>query len=592
MNLQFPNLLASAVMGADLCDSNATVPSSAASALRTMRTYRKARVVLDSMFAGVSLPPQHRDPDIDTAEVDPVLLMNMARMSYGDMLESAARLRASRHCACEELPSLRSASRVFPRLLIDSYLIACWTSAHAEWLSLRMDADRLARRQHMNANHLSVPGPNMHLVPYAITALPDLGGLFERRVPCKTASKSAVAMTALLNRCTNAGSRGWHSTLNEALSDSDGCTKIMFNVMAATCTGMHPMVHPVNRPCWEERMRIHRVLSTLDAKALLSDSETASKETARMYTAVILSNMPATREAMLAAGHPAGHLVVSPFELPPVALVAAMTQMLRAARQLCACQPVMPSAKWVAHGLLVSLNAENKKRKAANKNKAATVPIVYASSWLGRSQPLCVKGQRLIEAATAIFFQSFKSEFLPMWYYQSTQGHRVSRLDRAQHKELHTNNPALVLCRTLPDEESLRVQRRALRDQRFGIMTLGQAFELLGISKPPASEKGGCDIMEMNACDAAKILTLARVSSGTARLVAYNLGAGTRRLQVDAVCDRLMQPRLPGETDDQAVARLPKTSTHMMLCVECRRVANACQIGAGKDCTFNEIGAI
>jgi hypothetical protein len=73
--------------------------------------------------------------------------------------------------------------------------------------------------------------------------------------------------------------------------------------------------------------------------------------------------------------------------------------------------------------------------------------------------------------------------------------------------------------------------------------------------------------------------------------VAYNLGANTRRMQVDAVCARLMQPRKPGETDEEAIARLPKTATHMMLCVECRRVANACQNGSGKDVTFNELGA-
>jgi hypothetical protein len=535
-----------------------------------------------------------REPDIDPQDIDPVMLMNMTRMSYGDMLESAARLRASRHCSCDELPSnpvgFRRLNSVFPRLMVDSYLIACWTSGHAEWLSLRTDADRIARSVNARADTILVPNANINLVEYAITTLPDLGGLFERRVPCKTASKPAAAMTALLNRCTNAGSRGWDSTLNEALADSTGCTKVMFNVVAATCTGMHPMIHPGNRPCWEERMRIHRLLCTLDAKTLLSDSGSASKETARMYTAVILSNMPATREAMLAAGHPAGHLVVSPFELPPVALVAAMTQMLRATRRLLICQTNLPNAKWFAHGVLTSLNEENKKRKGSSKSKASTVPIVYTNSWLGRSQPLCVKGQRLIEAASSVFFQSFKSEFLPMWYYQSTRGHRVSRLDRAQHNELHVNNPALALCRALPDAESLRIQSLTLQDKRFGIMTLGQAASLLGISKTNASGKGCCDMLDLGAEEAAKVLTMARVSSGAAHLVAYNLGERTRRMQVDAVCARLMQPREPGETDEQAVARLPKTATHMMLCVECRRVANACQNGSGKDCSFNEIG--
>lgn len=589
VNLQFPCLLASADMGSDLFDCNVIVPVSPGSAFRTMRTFRRARVVLDSVLEGTALPPLSKKPTIDCGDVDQVMLMNMTRMSYGDMLESATRLRASRHCTCDELPVHPNSIRVFARLMVDSYLIACWTSAHAEWMDAQSNADRIARKLKMNPNHLSVPISNMHLIPYAVSTMPDLGGLIERRTPCKTASRSAVAMTALLTRCTNAGCRGWDLTLRDALLDSNGCTKIIFNVMAAACTGMHTLVHPQNRPCWEDRMRTYRLLCTLDAKTLLTGSGLASKEAVRMYTAMIMSNMPATREAMLAAGHPAGRLVVSPFEMPPIWLVAAMTQLMREARRQCVIQPVMSTVAWFARGLLTSLSEDQKKRKVCTKSRSSPVAVAYHSSWLGRSQPLCVKGRRLVEAATFVLFQTFKSEFLPMWYYQSTQGHRVSRLDLTQHQELHTNNPVVVLCRALSNAQSLHVQRLALRDRRFGIMTLKQAVSLLGTQR---ESENTCDILDMEAKDAAKLLMMARVSAGAAQLVAYNLGEHTRRMQVNAVCRRLMQPRLSGETDEQAISRLPKTATHLMLCVECRRVANACQDGSGKDCTFNEIGAI
>lgn len=371
--------------------------------------------------------------------------------------------------------------------------------------------------------------------------------------------------------------------LDDAFQDTNGCAKILFGVMASTCTGMHPLVHPANRPCWADRMRIYRFLCALDAKTLITGSCLASKEAMRMYTAMILSNMPATREAMLAARHPAGCLVASPFELPPVALVGGMTQLVRAARRQCVTLSVMPTVTCVARALVASLIDEQRKRKNQPTKKRSAVAIFYNISWLGRSQPLCVKGKGLVEAANSVFFQTFRSDFLPMWYHQSAAGHRVSRLDLAQHQELHGNNPALVLCRALPDTESLRVQRLVLSGNLFGVMTLRQAAALCGTE--------AVDIMDMGAEDAAKMLTMARVSAQAAQVLAYNLGAQTRRMQVDAVCRRLMQPRCAGETDEQAISRLPKTATHLMLCVACRRVANACQDGSGKDCAFNEIGA-
>lgn len=208
VNVRFPKLLASADMGMDLFDCNVTVPASVRSGLRTMRTFRRARVVLDSVLDETALPPLPEEPAGECDDVDRVMLMNMVRMSYGEMLESATRLRASGHCTCDELPVHPNSLRVFPRLMMDSYLIACWTSAHAEWLDTLVATDGLARELCLTENELSVPTAQMHMVPYAVSTLPDFGALLERRTVCKTVSSSASAMAALLTRCTNAGSRG------------------------------------------------------------------------------------------------------------------------------------------------------------------------------------------------------------------------------------------------------------------------------------------------------------------------------------------------------------------------------------------------
>ena len=208
VNQQFPRLLASADMTANLFDCKVTVPVNPFSALRSMATFRRARGVLDRVMSGASLPPLCGEPTVDCRKIDQVTLMNMTRMSYGDMLESATRLRASRYCSEDELPSPPHSRRLLSRLMVDSYLIACWTSAHAEWVDAKHRKDNLASHSHLEPHDLPIATPGMYTVPYAVTAQPDLGGLLEHRTPCQTASSTTVAMMAVLSRCTNAGSRG------------------------------------------------------------------------------------------------------------------------------------------------------------------------------------------------------------------------------------------------------------------------------------------------------------------------------------------------------------------------------------------------
>jgi hypothetical protein len=336
---------------------------------------------------------------------------------------------------------------------------------------------------------------------------------------------------------------------------------------------------------------MYRLLCTFDSKLLVSESGSISKEIVRLYTAVLLSNMPATRQAMWEAKHPAGHLVVSSLELPPVPLVAAMTKVSQYGIHSLLHKPVFPTVLRLAQEL-AALFSEEKRRRKTLKNKARSLSsLVYNKSWIGRSRPLCFNGKRLTEAANALFFESFKSQFVPMWHYQLAQGHRISRLDIAQHRHLHDDNPAARLCNSLPHEQSLKVQKIALTDKRFGIMTLTHAMQVLGV--PPCSADGATtnNLLDMQAEDVAKILTMARSAAAASKIIAYNLGEETRRKQINAMCRRLTQPRLLGETDEQAVARLPKTATHLLVCVECHRVANAVQDGSGSNVPFNEIGA-
>lgn len=582
-------LVQSSDRGSWLTDVYTTQYVENATLLRALRTFRRARVVFDCAASNDSLPPPPVDEGVDVSAFPNGKLVAMTRLVFGDMCESVVRMRAATICACDELPVEPVAKKTMARLMLDGYLVATWTSAHVEYLDSELYVRKTETKCNVTSQTCEAPRVSLQSVPYAITSLPDLSSLFEHRVPCKGTSKFAAAMISVLTRCTNAGSRGWESTLTDALADGEGCLRILSHVMAAAFTGMHPMLHPMNRPPWEERLKLYRIHRSLDARTLISKSGTASKEAVRMYAAVLLANLPATREAMNAASHPAGQLVVSPFELPPCALVAAMTLMLKAARRESA-MPSIQEAKHVAVALRESLGEEQRKRKGSKGTKMLPVPIFYSNSWLGRSQPLSVRGQKLTDTVNQVFFQSFRSEFLPMWHYNNASGHRVSRMDCAQHKELHSKNPLLQLCKALDDDASLYAQRKALCDHRFGIVTVAQGAEAINVTLPPSQGRAAPNLTELGARDAARLFTLGRASALAAQLLTYNLGDRTANMQINAVAQRLLAPRKESESIQEVVKRLPKTATHIMICVECRRVANACQNGSGKDLAHNEIG--
>jgi hypothetical protein len=98
-------------------------------------------------------------------------------------------------------------------------------------------------------------------------------------------------------------------------------------------------------------------------------------------------------------------------------------------------------------------------------------------------------------------------------------------------------------------------------------------------------------VFALNAREAAMVMHFARCSALRAQMLTFNLGAATRAAQAKAICRRLLLEPEPGESyEDVALHRLPAHCTHMFVCSECKRVANARQNGSGKDLGFNEVG--
>ena len=147
----------------------------------------------------------------------PSTVAALARICLGELLETYAALQAERICKTTEIPYSAQQQAEMARLCADAYGVAIWTSAHAEYLSMASLVS--------SSNDDVIIQPELSLV-LCISNAPDQTALLERAChPRACGSADAQAMLALLMRATNAGSRGWESTLLSGVRNSEGIAR-------------------------------------------------------------------------------------------------------------------------------------------------------------------------------------------------------------------------------------------------------------------------------------------------------------------------------------------------------------------------------
>lgn len=578
-------------------------------AVELIRQMRVARVQIDnfaeghppSLQASTSLPMA---PDIALCATmsltDARVMAATVRLTFGELIEAAARARALELCSTTELPSPgnKSLRTQLARVFADSYAVAVWTTSHAEYLMHLSDL-MATMPSHCTSYDVQPPSPSPLLVPWALCSLPDLSVLLDRRQGASGGGgkggngKQANAMAQLLWRCTNAGSRGWDSVLSEAVKDGEGCARICRLSLLCTLTGLHPNIHPASRPVWETRSKIyHIVMATTDSKRLVCASPSASKEATRLYLAAILHQMPATREALLAASHPAGNLLVAAVDLPLPAMVAAMTSLADAGTALLRTQDVKVMLTTISDALSEEQKRPKRPVKRGSMVRCFMQSVTYNQSWLGRSQPSVPRATPLCEEVSAFSFAVFKADFIPLWFKSWTAGNRLSRLDSQQHATMSARNPVRQLVDAIPEERRLYIQRLALCTSNAALLGLDSVAELLGHTPPPPADRGQSSLTTVtDATLAAELVHFAKMASLGSNILAWDLGERTRAMQLRALCRRLMISDLGDNPSASEIkARLPLPTTHIMACVECRRVSNAFCDHTAKPIGFNEVG--
>ena len=669
-------------------------------AMELVRAQRRATEMLHAAMAGrCELGPEPPQPVRIPNERAPQSVAAAVRLCHGEMLEAYAAHRALQLCDATSMPPAHAALE-FARLCHDGYLAAVWASAHAEY-AIAIDELRETQPQpprwsseHDAVNELLIPTPELHSVLCASSG-PDLTTLYERACSPRSCCKASQSLLAIFARVTNAGSRGWESTLNAAVKDSDGAVRVCLHALGISLAGMHPCLHPAARRPWPTRFAIARCWrvahnqSNAAFRDLAKRCPIAIKEAMRLQLAVLLAEDAASLEALSVTQQPAGQLNIPPRSAAPASLQAAMHAFAAAgeatvdpkgpqtpadalsallshesrsrkktrhqqgpeAAAAAAAAPAAPApqsqqalrAEQLRQLLLVGSSSgasgPGSKRRAASSALTVQAPSAVA---VPRAQQHLAMAAALCSAVTVVsglLSACFRAEYAPFWLHSQHHGQRASRLDEAQFRALHTNSPAHRLCALLPDETRLRVQRLALCVPNSSLLTVEDAMALLGIAKPaaaaaaaaaadeahggarveydddgfeePAAEDDeevlgtGCGsssrvvqeaealVLGLSALDAATLIEFTRCSALRAQFLAYDLGPRTRAAQAEAVCRRLLlTPRADeGETAEQAaLCRLPAHCTQLFCCSECRRVANACQDGSGKNVPFNELG--
>jgi hypothetical protein len=528
------------------------------------------------------------------------------RLSFGELLEALATREARAVVGDEHALGPTVDKRALSTLYHDAYCAAVWTSAHAEYLGCIHDLLGSQPATEALVREFMVPPPELYTVAN-MSHLTQLGSLTERTASPRCCSKSSQALLAILTRVTNAGSRGWETTLLAALRESDGAVRVCMQSLAVALTGLNPAVHPGARRSWRERfvlLRALRVQTPQDFKEVVHKAPGAIKEAIRLHLAANFVTDCATLDAMRYTRHPTGLLCVPPMGMPAGSLAAAMHRMADAGADMVA-RREMPAVAIKRH--LVSEPRSRKKAdsRASRHPRHEAEALSYSSSWLGgRSGPSSLMVHPAVQVVSGLLSASYRSIWIPFWLHGNHHGHRASRLDSAQYAALHHQSAAHRMCTLLSDEQFRKAERIALANADASLLTVTQACALLGIQPSPDATPGlpcsassravqDAEVEVMNLCanDAALLVAFARIAALRSTLLSYDLGAQTRRKQAQAICQRLLLPLAPGEDPCVAVqTRLPQHATVLYCCSECRRVVNSVQDNTGKDLAFNELG--
>ena len=112
---------------------------------------------------------------------------------------------------------------------------------------------------------MMVPAPELYTVAN-MSHLAHLGALTERTASPRCCSKTSQALLSILTRVTNAGSRGWETTLLAALKESEGAVRVCMQCLAVALSRAQPGGPPGGAPAVARALRAAPRAARADAR--------------------------------------------------------------------------------------------------------------------------------------------------------------------------------------------------------------------------------------------------------------------------------------------------------------------------------------
>lgn len=432
---------------------------------------------------------------------------------------------------------------------------AVWTSSHAEYLYA---LDRRVATE-----------PTIHLVPSELTEY-NLGEFTTSAIPFSEGNRVSHAMCHLLFRSLNTANRGWTSSSAQIIKhpNAHGLRHILTRAILVTMTGMHTCIDPPDRPSWRERIRLHHELLyafSMPGVCLLNQiTEKAHcmlKEVLRRMLLSAFSSNPVAREIHNKRKNIEDALTCPPFTLAP-------------ARHRIAMATIAKHAIAVSHDYFVQ-SIDSTLSRSVDKHTSRLQTETKDWPWNGRScaapSPIMLK-----EAMYELFNCAHRNNFDTLWRVSHQMNVRLVRLDPVQYDVLCEESSSIVAAKGKG-----HVFRHARNMPYSERLSLQQGLEMVGVTCSVTQKNYEGLLKELSDEKVGTLLAFSRMAAYLDQVRVVQWSEDIEAKQRAAVLSRY------GAT---CWNDIPVHATHLCVCSECHRVANAYPPRGAAHIPFVEMG--
>jgi hypothetical protein len=234
--------------------------------------------------------------------------------------------------------------------------------------------------------------------------------------------------------------------------------------------------------------------------------------------------------------------------------------------------------------------------------------VAYNPSWFGRvaadddAEPGAGVPNNSLNALTVIHelsSRAFRAEFVPFWLHGHGNSVRTSRFDESQYNHMLKTSAVRSVLENVEETVALKVVRLAMRTPTAATSTISQVGRLLQfgaedqrrLDESKTFEEAIASVCALSADAGSRLLLFGRIAALKNRFLSFSLGTRICQRQLRALARRFeVDDANDGDDRSSVVDHLPDHAYHIYMCLECKRVPNACVDDKTKMVSHNEVG--